>query len=105
MASPIIVTGFEPTGGGSLFNQGWGLIDQKVFNKDPAGTSAAASYQDAWVPSVPVFGFDLWPQITIDGLYGQIQSKFRVYYISLWRNPPTLVGVLDYFRAITVQQA
>ena len=101
---PLVVTGYEPSGGSSLFNQGWRLINQKVYNKGVAGTLTQASFQDAWVPSIPPIGFDLWPQVTIDGLYGQIAKKFLVYYISLYRNPPTAVGVLDYFRAITVQK-
>ena len=104
MASPIVVTGYEPSGGSSLFNSGWSLIAQQVFNKDPAGTSAQASYQDAQI--VSVLGLDLWPQISIQGLYQQVAAKYRVYYISLWRNPPSLLGTgIDYFRAITVQKA
>ena len=102
---PLVHTGFEPSGGSSPFNQGWRLISEKVFNRDLAGTTAQASHQDASIPSVPVIGFDLWPQITVDGLYSQIHTKFRVYYIGLWRNPPSVIGVVDFFRAITVQQA
>lgn len=104
MASPIIPTQFDPSGGSSFFNQGWRLIAQQVFNKDPAGTPAQASYQDAQI--VSLLGLDLWPQLSIGGLYAQLAPHARVYYISFWRNPPSILGTgIDYFRAITVQKA
>ena len=101
---PLIITGYEPSGGKSLFSQGWRMTAQKVYNKDPGETPAIATYQDANIPSIT--GIDLWPVVTIDQIYGHISSSARVYYISLWRNPPAILGTgIDYFRAITLSKA
>lgn len=101
---PQVITGFEPSGGQSLFSQGWRLTAQQVFNKDPAGTDAVATYQDAQIISLT--GIDLWPAMTVGQLYSVFAGKgLRVYYISLWRNPPAILGTgVDYFRAITVSK-
>jgi hypothetical protein len=101
---PLVVTGYEPSGGQSIFSQGWRLTSEKVFNKGVAGTLTNAAYKDASIPSLT--GIDLWPVLSINSLYGQIASKALVYYISLWRNPPAILGTgIDYFRVISVQKS
>ncbi len=94
---PIITTGYEPSG--------WnpGLVDERVFAQDPAGTPAQAGYVDGGGPYI--FGWDLWGSITIDDLHTAVSQRgMWVYYISLWRDQPAIIG-FDNYRAILVYRA
>jgi len=104
MTTPLVITGFEPSGGASLFSQGWSLWQQQVFNKLPAGSDAFATYQDASIPAL--FGIDFFPVMNVGQYYDQFKSKATVLYIGIWRNPPSNFGTgIDYVRIITVSKS
>lgn len=106
MAGPQVKTVRDPSGGSSIFNTGWAFVTDKVFAQDPPGTQVRTSEVDLW--AISIAGFDLWgAYISIDALAAATTAKgAHVYYISLWRNPPRLLGTGgDFYTAVAVTKA
>jgi hypothetical protein len=103
MASPQILTGYEPSGGSSAFNHGWGFLTDKVYNRST--TLPPQGRFSTWAGNgLSIAGFDLFATVNIDSVYNALKLKVSTaYYISLWRNPPSIFGTgFDYYFAVAI---
>lgn len=92
MPAPQVVTGLEPSGGASIFAQGWVMYDDKVFGQLPSGTAATAESQQ--YNNIQTLG-NVWGMESIDFIYQAAQqAAYEVVYISRWWNPPTALAVI-----------
>lgn len=103
MASPQLTTGLEPSGGSSIFAQGWQFVADQVFNKGAQGT-AIHFVGPVYANGAQVAGFNLWGNISVAQVAQQLAKTVKVYYVSVWHNPPTALAVAgeDSYAAIAV---
>ena len=82
MATPKVITGYEPTG------PGWSLINDQVFTKGDPGTQVVSGYQDFSL--LTVLGKSLIGNyVTMQELHDKLSAQgFWIYYMGGWNNPP-----------------
>ena len=103
MAGPQLITGLEPTDSASLFAQGWQFVADQVFNKGAQGTPIHF-VGPVYANGAQVLGFNLWGQITSAQIAAQLGKTVKVYYVSIWHNPPTAIAIAgeDSYAAVAV---
>ena len=93
---PQVTTQYDPSG------SNWQFVEDRLYRYASPGERISVEADDSTGASI--FGFNLWGSLTIDQVHDamlQHGGASEVLYISLWHNPPAILGTgIDSYRAI-----